>query len=109
MSSSKVREQKNEIKKGHRKDEFSCIKCEYKTKKETTLTKHMITKHKNHECKKCKENLPSFMALLKHIAEHEKEEKVKVTEVKVHGGTNNVTKDKEDKEDAEVNTKFVFS
>ena len=49
------------------------------------------------------------MALLKHITEHKKEWKVEVKEVKAHGVTNILTKDKEEKEDAVVNTNCVFS
>ena len=34
----------------------------------------MVTQHKDHTCKECKHRLPSFMALLKHIAQqHAKE------------------------------------
>ena len=108
-SSLEVKEATDETKKRDTKEEFSCKKCDYKTKKEAILIKHMITKHDNHESKKCKENLPSFMALLKHIAEHEKEGNVEVKEGKSHDGTNIITKDKEEKEYAVVNTNVQFT
>ena len=45
---------------------------------EITLKKHMVTRHENHKCKECKEELTTFMELLKHIAKHHsKKENVK--------------------------------
>ena len=44
----------------------------------------MLTKHEGHECKECKEKLPSFMKLLKHVADYhykdEEHEQVKTSE-----------------------------
>ena len=48
----------------------ACIECKYKCKKEDTLKKHMTTKHSEHKCKDCQEKLPTFMHLLKHVAQH---------------------------------------
>ena len=63
------------------KVQLTCTKCEYKTMQETTLEKHMITKHSEHECKDCKKKLPNFMALLKHVAEHHRLEPVEVDKI----------------------------
>ena len=57
------------------KDEFNekmllCTECKYKCKKETSLKKHIITKHEVHQCKECDEKLPTFMNLLKHVAKN---------------------------------------
>ena len=65
---SHVKENKDQTKKSDTKEYLNCLKCEYKTEKEAILKKPKITKHENHQCIKCKENLPSFMALLKHAA-----------------------------------------
>ena len=40
----------------------------YTCKKKPSLKKYMVTKHEEHQCKVCKEKLPTFMELLKHIA-----------------------------------------
>ena len=54
---------------------FKCTKCGYKSKKEVTLKKHMLSKHEDHTCKECKKKFKSFMVLLKHVTEdHFKEE-----------------------------------
>ena len=43
-------------------------------KKEATIKKHMITQHDNHASKECNKNVPSFMVLLKYVAQyHDKE------------------------------------
>ena len=53
---------------------LSWNKCNYKAKKEANLKKHMITQHDDHAGKGCKEKLPSFMDLMKHVAKpHAKE------------------------------------
>ena len=58
------------------KDKFKCVKCEYKCKKESTLKKHINTKHIEQECKVCMMKLGSSMELLQHIAiEHSSIEK----------------------------------
>ena len=43
----KVKEQKVEAK----VELLVCTKCQYECKKETTLEKHMIAKHSDHQCK----------------------------------------------------------
>ena len=55
----------NKIKEGL----FNCNICDYKVQKEETLKKHMVIQHEDHTCKECKHKLPSFMELLKRIAE----------------------------------------
>ena len=35
----------------------------------------MITKHESHKCKECKEELSTFMELLRHVAKHRSKEK----------------------------------
>ena len=77
----KVKEKKDKLKKSEMKVQLPCTKCEYKATKETTLEKHMITKHSEHECKDCKKKLPNFMALLKHVAEHHRLEPVEVDKI----------------------------
>ena len=57
-------------KKDKKEGMFTCTKCEYECKKESTLEKHRITEHEDHTCKECKDKLPSFMDLMKHVAEH---------------------------------------
>ena len=52
---------------------FTCKECDYKTKKEGNLKKHM-SMHEDHMCKECEQKLPSFMELLKHVAKHHEEE-----------------------------------
>ena len=57
-----------------KEDMFLCTKCDYKSKKEANLKKHIITKHEDHVCKECGKKLKSFMELLKHVAsQHNKE------------------------------------
>ena len=53
-----------------KKDQLKCDKCDYKCQKEGTLQKHMNTMHEEHQCKECREKLPSFMDLLKHVSEN---------------------------------------
>ena len=43
----------------------------------------MITNNEEHECKDCKEKLPTFMTLLKQVAEHHSKEQVEVERVNV--------------------------
>ena len=48
--------------------QFNFNMCDCKVKKEATLKKkNIIMKHQDHVCK---ENLPSFIDLLKHLATH---------------------------------------
>ena len=63
------------------KDELlTCSKCDYKCKKPSTLEKHRLTKHEDHVCKECEEKFPSFMDLLKHIANHHHKDEIEVEE-----------------------------
>ena len=38
----------------------ACKECNYVCKKETSLQKHMVTKHESHECKECHDKLSSL-------------------------------------------------
>ena len=42
----------------------------YGFKKETSLDKHMITKHQELPCKECQEKFTAFMELLKYVAKY---------------------------------------
>ena len=59
-------------------DLLNCEMCNYTCKKESSLKNHVLNKHDTHECKECKVKLPSFMKLLKHIAEHHYKEEENV-------------------------------
>ena len=74
-------------------------------KKETTLSKHMITTHQEHPCKDCKEKLSTFMQLLKHVAKHHCKEQDK------EEAEDDIIEKKGDHgevEDKEVKSDFVF-
>ena len=45
------------------------LMCEYSFKNETTLNKHMNTKHKVHNCGKCSAQFEPSLKLLKQMAE----------------------------------------
>ena len=34
------------------------------------MKKHMLTNHENHQCKECQQKLPTFMELIKHVAQN---------------------------------------
>ena len=73
-SGSQPKEKKYSDKKTDIKENmFTCKECDYKTKKEGNLKKHM-SMHEDHMCKECEQKLPSFMELLKHVAKHHEEE-----------------------------------
>ena len=73
-SGSQPKEKKYSDKKTDIKENmFTCKECDYKTKKEGNLKKHM-SMHEDHICKECEEKLPSFMDLLKHVAKHHDKE-----------------------------------
>ena len=56
------------------KDEMKkCDQCKYTCKKETSLKKHRLTKHEEHQCQECQ---MKFMDLLSHIAKQHFEEKI---------------------------------
>ena len=67
----------------------------------------MITKHKDHVCKECKERLPSFMELLKHVAEQHAKETSEEKEIKDIG--EEIIQNDTAKEEKEVKKDFVFS
>ena len=69
---------------GVKQDFLTCTKCDYKSKKEAYLKKHIITKHEKHVCKECKETFNSFMELLKHIVKDHNIKPDEATEKKVH-------------------------
>ena len=83
----KLTEKTEKPKESVKKVIFSCNNCEYETMKKAILDKHVITKHAEHNCKDCKEKLPTFMALLKHVAEHHSEQPVEIKEVKDQGNS----------------------
>ena len=72
---SKTKIKNDIVKKDLAKEElFKCNTCEYETKKEAALKKHMVSNHEDHECKECKEKLSSFIELMKHVSRlHTKE------------------------------------
>ena len=70
------------------KDKVIFDNCDCKATTENILKKHMITKDSEHYCKDCKEKLPTFMALLKHLSEHHKSEQVEVNKIKDQGSIN---------------------
>ena len=85
---------------------LKCNKCSYKCKKETTLSKHMITTHQEHPCKECKEKLPTFMELLKHVAKHHCKEQDKE---EAEDDIIEKTGDHVEVENKEVKSDFVFN
>ena len=87
----KVRVKKNKI-----QDELlSCEICNYKCKKEKSIENHMLTKHTSHECKECKQKLPSVTKLLKHVADNHYE---------VQGNVQNRTSKDDTTENIEANS-----
>ena len=34
------------------------------------MKKHMLTNHENHQCKECQQKHPTFMELIKHVAQN---------------------------------------
>ena len=96
---------KDKVKKGEEKELFlTCSKCNYKSKKEALLKKHMLTKHEDHNCKECKEKFQSLMELLKHVAKHHANEKDEVNNFKDQGGEavqNETNQEKADEEDSD--------
>ena len=70
-SSSTPKDVKQKAKKGNSKEKLlTCTECSYKCKKEISMKKHMLTNHEDHQCKECKDKLPTFMELLRHVAKH---------------------------------------
>ena len=57
-------------------DMHKCKECNYTCKKEKSLKSHILTKHEVHQCKECGDNLPNFMQLLKHVANHKAKDQV---------------------------------
>ena len=112
-NSSTPKESKDEGKKSKSKEDvISCEICNYTCKKENSLKKHMLTKH---ESKECKEKLPSFMKLLKHVAdyhytdqEHKDEDEQKLNAEKYQLFDDVLLKDLEDNKEYEKDSTFVF-
>ena len=115
-NSSTPKESKDEGKKSKSKEDvISCEICNYTCKKENSLKKHMLTKHESHKCKECKEKLPSFMKLPKHVAdfhytdqEHKDEDEQKVIADKDQLFDYMLLKDLEDNKEYEKDSTFVF-
>ena len=62
---------------------FNCDQCDYKCKKETTLKKHIHTKHTQHICKRCNGKFKTSMELVMHVAtEHNGNTRNETTEPK---------------------------
>ena len=79
VTSSTPNDKEKVVKKGPNKEDLLvCKHCSYKCKKESSLDKHMITKHQEHPCKACHEKCSTFIELLKHVANHHFEEKAEV-------------------------------
>ena len=92
----KEKEKKEEVKEHF----ILCSKCNYKSKKESLLKKHMFTKHSDHSCKECEETIKSTMELLKHVAKHHVNEKGDVKELKNQG--EEVVQNEKDQENVDV-------
>ena len=57
-----------------RKD-FKCEKCDYVCKKQTTMNKHVNTKHTDQKCKICEKEFRTSIELIQNVAkEHQKED-----------------------------------
>ena len=61
---------------------FNCTKCNYTSKKETTLNGHMKNNYKYHQCKDCKEKLKNSMELLIDVANIHSKDQEEVQEIK---------------------------
>ena len=59
----------------------------------------MVTNHENHKCKECKEELSTFMELLKHVAQHHSNERVDINKEENEKGLLQDMKDKHVEED----------
>ena len=79
-----------------------CTKCNYKCKKQSSLKKHMLTKHNDHVCKECQEKFQSLIEILKHVASHHHKDEEKVKE-RIH----KVDSDAVDNDEEKKN--FAFS
>ena len=74
------KEEKKKVAKNQNKEDLmSCSLCKYKCKKRTSLEKHMITTHQEHQCKECQEKCSTFMELLKHISKQHCKEKDEIS------------------------------
>ena len=103
-----------------KKKKIKCKKCEYTCQKESTLTKHINTKHMNQECNVCWMKLGSTMELLQHKAkEHssvedhnikeEKEIKSREKQDSDEVKSIKINEDMKGVDPEENNTSFVFS
>ena len=88
-STPKANDVKEKVHKVKSKEELLyCKECNYKCKKEIYLKKHRLSTHGDHICNECKEKLPTFMELLKHVAKHhykEGETEEKMSECEAFG------------------------
>jgi hypothetical protein len=64
-------------KKNTSRKDFKCEKCDYVCKKQTTMNKHVNTKHIDQKCKICEKEFSTSLELIQHVAkEHHKEQRV---------------------------------
>ena len=70
-STPKAKDVKEKIQKVNSKEElYNCKGCDYKSKTEIYLKKHMLSNHGDHICNECNGKLPTNMELLKHVAKN---------------------------------------
>ena len=86
-SCSTPKKKKHAEKEEPQKEEFlTCSKCSYTCKKGNTLKKHMLTKHKGHQCKECNKKLSTLVDLLKHVSTCHYQEQNDVQEEQTENG-----------------------
>ena len=79
--------------------DVNCELCDYRCEKQTTLKKHINSKHTEQKCKTCGKEFETPMKLISHIAiEHNEEDEI-LNEV-LHSTPNNLETD--------INSSFVF-
>ena len=54
---------------------LKCEACDFTSKNEISLKKHINTKHVEHKCEKCPAQFQTSIELLKHRAEHQESDK----------------------------------
>ena len=100
-----------------KKNEIKCEKCEYTCQEQSTLTKHINTKHKDQKCKVCLMKLGSTM---QHIAkehsgieEHNIKEENRIERIEIKDADKiKLIKTNEDTKRVDIeekDTSFVFS
>ena len=103
-----------------KKNKIKCKKCECTCQKESTLTKHINTKHMNQDCNVCLLKLGSTMELLQHKAkEHsgiedqnnKEEKKIKSSEKQDQDEVKSIkiNEDMKRVDPEEKDTSYVFS